>query len=98
MVAEVAKADALFRAGCYNCLKEALAIYQRNKVPQGAFDAALLIAIRVRELGIPAEQSTALAQSLALPTSGPLLTSVELITGELSGFDPVQRAAIQRGR
>ncbi len=35
MVAEVAKADALFRAGCYNCLKEALAIYQKNKVAAG---------------------------------------------------------------
>jgi hypothetical protein len=54
LVAEVAKADALFRAGCYNCLKEALAIYQKNKVGQGAFDAALLIAIREKELGIPA--------------------------------------------
>ena len=98
LVSEVPKADALFRAGCYTCLKEALAIYQKNKVPQGAFDAALLIAVRERELGIPAEQSTALAQSLALPTSGPLLSAVEMVTGELSGFDPVQRAAIQRGR
>jgi tetratricopeptide (TPR) repeat protein len=107
MVAEVARADALFRAGCYNCLKEALAIYQKNKVPQGSFDAALLIAIREKELGIPSDE--ALRPVRELPAEAPslaqggsrstaLLAALELITGELSGFDPVQRAAIQRGR
>ena len=49
-MAEVAKADALFRAGCYTCLKEALTIYQKHKVQQGIFDASLLIAIREKEL------------------------------------------------
>src|SRR5436190_1367535 len=58
-VAEVANADALVRQGCYTCLKEALAIYDKHaaaKVPiagarEGQFDAALLIAIREKELG-----------------------------------------------
>ena len=116
LVAEVARADALFRAGCYTCLKEALAIYQKNKVSQGAFDAALLIAIREKELGIPGDEALRLVRELPalrlappIPSesaplaqggsrSNALLAAVELITGELSGFDPVQRAAIQRGR
>ena len=109
MVAEVAKADALFRAGCYTCLKEALAIYQKNKVPQGAFDAALLIAIREKELGIPADDALRLVhgascgmlrRSLRATSRAALalLDAAQLIIGEFSGFDPVQRAAIQRGR
>ena len=104
LVSEVPKADALFRAGCYTCLKEALSIYQRNKVPQGIFDASLLIAIREKELGMPAlrlappmlPESASLAQDGSRASA--LLAAVELITGELSGFDPVQRAEIQRGR
>ncbi len=110
MVAEVARADALFRAGCYTCLQEALAIYQRNKVGQGAFDAALLIAIREKELGIPSNDALRLVTEL--PADAPslaqgnhfaarrltLLEAAQLVVGELSGFDPVQRAAIQRGR
>ena len=110
MVAEVAKADALFRAGCYTCLKEALAIYQKNKVPQGIFDASLLIAIREKELGIPSEDALRLVE--ALPSEAPplaqgnhfaarrqaLLEAAQLVVGEVSGFDPIQRAAIQRGR
>src|SRR6186997_2133688 len=76
MVAEVAKADALLRSGCYTCLKEALAIYDKHaaaKVPipgarEGQFDAALLIAIREGELGVPNEASWARARALVLPT------------------------------
>ena len=60
VLAELGKADALLRQGCYTCLKEADAIYTRlSAVPkplpaarQGAFDAAMLIAIRERELGM----------------------------------------------
>ena len=60
VLAELGKADALLRQGCYTCLKEAQTIYTRlSAMPkplpaarQGAFDAALLIAIRARELGI----------------------------------------------
>ena len=99
-LAELAKADTLLRDGCYSCLTEALAIYERQKQAQGAFDAALLIAIREKELGMPA---------LRLATAGPedprllaqggerekaLLAAAELIIGETSGLDPVQRAAL----
>ena len=30
VLAELAKADSLFRQGCYTCLQEALAIYERQ--------------------------------------------------------------------
>ena len=71
-VAEVAKADALLQQGCYACLNEALALYDKHassKVPlpgarAGHFNAALLIALRERELGIPGEESMAKALRL----------------------------------
>ena len=90
LVAEIAKADALLRAGCYTCLQDALAIYQRNKVAQGAFDAALLLAVRDRELGIPSDESFARARALALPASRAVLDASDLVIGETSGFDPEQ--------
>lgn len=98
LVADIAKADASLRAGCYTCLQEALAIYQKNKVAQGAFDAALLLAIRERELGIPAQQSWDRATSLALPASKPVLDAAALVIGETGGFDPEQRAAESKAR
>lgn len=94
LVAEVAKADALFRAGCYTCLMEALTIYQKHKVAQGIFDASLLIAIREKELGIPADDSSAAARSVVTLASQPVLEAFELIIGETSGMDPIQRAAL----
>ena len=111
MVADVAKGDALFRAGCYNCLKEALTIYQKHKVQQGIFDASLLIAIREKELGIPADD--ALRRVTELPADAPslaqgnpfaarrlaLLEGAQLVVGETSGLDPIQRGALTgRGR
>ena len=95
MVAEVAKGDALVRAGCFNCLKEALAIYQKHKVVQGIFDATLLIAVREKELGIPSELSIV----APTPASQPVLDAYQLVIGETSGLDPIQRAALTgRGR
>src|SRR4029434_2076389 len=65
LIAEAAKAEALQSAGCYTCLKESLAIFEklrREKVPpagiaEKAFDTALLIAVREKELGIPSEDA-----------------------------------------
>src|SRR6186713_3170110 len=76
LVAEVAKADALVRQGCYSCLTEALSIYDKHaaaKMPipgarEGRFEAALLIAIREKELGIPGEETFARARKLVLPS------------------------------
>ena len=98
-LAELAKADTFLRDGCYSCLKEALAIYERQKHAQGAFDAALLIAIRDKELGIPHESAMEYARQLVTPASQPVLAAAELIIGETSGLDPIQRAALTgRGR
>ena len=93
-VAELAKADSLLRDGCYACLKDALAIYERHQHAQGAFDAALLIAIREKELGIPYESAMANARKLVTPTSQTVLAASELVIGETTGLDPVQRAAL----
>ena len=94
LVADIARGDALLRAGCYTCLKEALEIYQKHRVEQRIFDASLLIAVREKELGIPANGSTAAARSVATPLSQPVLDAFDLIIGETSGLDPIQRAAL----
>jgi tetratricopeptide (TPR) repeat protein len=100
LVAEVAKADSLVQQGCYTCLKEALAIYDKHaaaKVPipgarEGQFEAALLIAIREGELGMPNEGSWARARSLVLPARQAVLDAAELIIGDTTSLDPEQRA------
>ena len=102
LVAEVAKANALVRQGCYTCLKEALSIYDKHaaaKVPipgarEGQFEAALLIAIREKELGIPGDESMARARKLVLPSRQPVLDAAELIIGDTSSLDPEQRALV----
>ena len=63
VLAEMAKAESLVRQGCHTCLTEALAIYERNATlkqappgaARGAFDAAVLLAVREKELGIPGD-------------------------------------------
>jgi len=59
ITAELARADALVAEGCYVCLQDALAIYERiaaaGAAPAAeprAIDAALLLALRERELGL----------------------------------------------
>ena len=93
-IAELARADSLLREGCYVCLNEALLIYQRQKHAQGAFDAAVLIAVREKELGIPPESAMARARQAVTAISQPVLAAAELVIGETSGMDPAQRAAL----
>ena len=112
--AELGKANALVREGCYACLKEALAIFERLSAPprpapgasEGAFEATLLIAMREKELGIPADASLERAAAALRreqrnpkpkdqpPTIAPavLLDAAELVIGETAGLDPEQRA------
>ena len=87
-LAELAKAESLLRNGCYSCLKEAHALYIKHNNPKGIADTAVLIAVRDKELGIPSD----------LAITGPLADAVALISGETSGLDPLQRAAVNRGR
>ena len=108
------KADALVREGCYDCLKEALDIYGRHlnypqrrsaRLYQGYFDAALLIAIRTKELGIystgygPMDLARSASNMLPppIPPAVPwtvLLEAADLVIGETSGMDPEQRAQL----
>jgi tetratricopeptide (TPR) repeat protein len=65
LIAEFGKAQALLREGCYGCLQEAQSIFERLSAPprpvpgaaRGAFDATLLVAMREKELGLPADAS-----------------------------------------
>ena len=109
-LAEIAKAEALLREGCYTCLKESLALFEkhagtaprngaRQQAPlagskEGAFNAALLIAIREKELGIPGDESMQRARQLVLPARQPILDAADLIIGDTTSLDPEQRAAI----
>lgn len=114
MVADIARADALVAAGCYTCLKEALAVFEKHlqakRQPPGlvdkVFNAALLVALREQELGIPGEESMAKALRLlatvpqspvaqgkpaALPRKV-IFDAAELIIGDTTSLDPEQRA------
>jgi tetratricopeptide (TPR) repeat protein len=79
VVAELGKATALVREGCYTCLKDAQTIFERLSAPprpapgaaEGAFEATLLIAMREKELGIPAEVSLDRARQHALRIGAP---------------------------
>ena len=102
LVADTVQAEAAFRAGCYTCLKESLAIYERHlqtKQPpvgthQRAFDAALLIAIREKELGIPADVAMIKARQLVVPTRLAVLEAAELFIGDTTGLDAEQRSQV----
>jgi tetratricopeptide (TPR) repeat protein len=105
LLAEVSAGDALVREGCYQCLERALATYERvAETPQapstarrGAFDTAILLAVRAKELGIPPERFLSRARhhtTLLPPPTAPepppevYLEAAELFVGEMSGFDP----------
>jgi tetratricopeptide (TPR) repeat protein len=115
LLAELGKAQVLQRDGCYHCMVEALAVFDRvvasPRAPadavRGAFDTAVMLAVRSKELGLPSERYFDRARGLvpgltALP--GSLAPSVYLdaaaaIVGELSGFDPeVRQKAPRRPR
>lgn len=73
LIAELGTARTLVAAGCYRCLQEALATYERllsapNGPPdahRGAFEAALLLTLRAKELGLPHEMWLKRAVELA---------------------------------
>lgn len=114
VVAEMGKATALVREGCYSCLKEAQTIFERLSVPprpapgaaEGAFEATLLVAMREKELGLPADALLERARQLAsrvdnakegvasTVTPTVLLDAAALVIGETAGLDPEQRAQL----
>lgn len=74
----MAEADALFTRACYTCLTKAfqtydtlrLAGFQPAVIARKAFDTAILLAMREKELGMAAEPWIRTAATLA-PASGP---------------------------
>ena len=80
LLADIGKADMLLRDGCYRCLEDALAIYERAaaapRPPAGAqsrvFDALVLLAVRAKELGMPPDAHLAKARDLASQLPAPL--------------------------
>jgi tetratricopeptide (TPR) repeat protein len=100
---DVSRADQLVRDGCYRCLTEALAIYQRLLDPSArivgvgprAFETALLIALREKELGIPPAAAFDRAKTIAAtlqplpgtPAPGVFIELAELVQGEISGLE-----------
>lgn len=106
LVAEAASADATLRAGCYRCLEDALSVYERvaalprapERARRGAFEAALLLAIRDGELGLdPGPHLDRARRHGALVDPGTGLApqayfdAADLVVGELSGLDPEAR-------
>lgn len=96
---ELARADALVSAGCYRCLEEALTLYTNAGARAGsrAYDVAVLLAVRQRELGI--RDSDYLPVAVALGRHDPsdrskLLTDVAgLLPWHPSASNPDERDA-----
>jgi tetratricopeptide (TPR) repeat protein len=110
-LADVTRAEALVHAGCYRCLQEAYEIYtglagrSPDRAVRGAFDVTLLMAVREKEVGVPADRSLTRARTLLSrlsrsPASGGtqatldpaiLLEAAEAFVGDLSGLDSDER-------
>jgi tetratricopeptide (TPR) repeat protein len=109
-VNELGQAHALLNVGCYECLREALAIYDRIAIVKnapaearhGAFNAAVLLLVRAKELGLPEgpalERARSRAAELPPGSADAFFAAIALTTGESSGFDPEQRETRGRAR
>jgi tetratricopeptide (TPR) repeat protein len=106
-------AQRLMAEGCYRCLQDAFAAYEREatatrsrRARRGMFNAALLLALRAKELGLPSELLLGQVQQLAtqlgdeglgpLPSAQTYLSALALVQGDLGGLDPDQRATQAR--
>lgn len=114
-IAEVKRAEALLLEGCYRCLEETLdAMEQFAGAPHPpthaarlAFEAAILLTVRAKELGVPAEPFLLRARRMAhaLATTAPAgvspavyLDAAEQVMGDTSGLDPEVREERARTR
>lgn len=117
---DLSRAAGLVNEGCYRCLQEALAIYESaaasNPSPataRGALQAAVLVAIRARELGLPdtaaldAARTWAARQPPGRAPSGAsaetfvaetYVAALQLVAGEVSGMAPEERERRNRER
>ncbi|HWI20925.1 MAG TPA: hypothetical protein VNT81_24390 [Vicinamibacterales bacterium] len=106
-VAEMPKGEALLSDGCYTCLQQSLALFEKAlamKAPpahaaERAFDAALLIWLREKELAMLNDESLARVKRLLVPSRQPVFDAAQLIVGDTTGLDPEMRARLTgRGR
>ena len=93
--AELARADALVREGCYRCLTDAFEIYERaaatGDAPAAglkAIDTSLLLALREREIGLGDGRSLERAIALAAGQPAPYDIGVYLAVAEVQGWHP----------
>ena len=107
LLAQVGVANEQRQAGCYACLVEALAIFERAaadpRAPattrRAAFETSVLLAARAKELGLPASGWLQRAQDLAKglqPDATALpperyLAALAVLVGETAGLDPEMR-------
>src|SRR5919109_1969436 len=92
---ELARAQTLAAAGCYSCLVDALAIYEKAGARRAAFETALFVVLRDKELGIPEDAALAKARTLAAalgPDAVLLAELADLTQGEPTGQDPDKSA------
>lgn len=98
---DLAAADALVRAGCYTCLRDAAATYDTAAglrrapadVPQKRFETLILLTLRAKEIGLAFEPWLDRARTAAtmLPASSgaaSVLELAELAPMDTSGFAP----------
>jgi len=73
--------ERLIRQGCYRCLEQAFAEAEAHGAATQAFEAAALLVLRSKELGLPTEPWLGHARSRAAadPSLTPYLTMVEAI-------------------
>jgi tetratricopeptide (TPR) repeat protein len=77
-VAFDAATDALIRRGCYRCLEQAYEKAQSQGARMQAFEAATLLTLRSKELGLPSDEWLGRARALA-GTDTALLPYVDMV-------------------
>jgi tetratricopeptide (TPR) repeat protein len=105
---DLAPADALFDAGCYRCLQQAFEVYERAlahpqppaRARDAAFAAALLLALREKELGLAATPWLDRAATLARPEERIYLDIAASLpwtsAGAATDFEPRRAQASER--
>ena len=114
LLSELGQAQVLLREGCYRCLVDALAAFERvaaaPRAPvsavQGAFETAVMLSVRAKEIGLDADEFLAKARAFATrmppvagaPAPATYLDAAAAFIGETSGLDPEVRQKLPRRR
>jgi tetratricopeptide (TPR) repeat protein len=78
----------LIARGCYRCLDQAFAEAKRRGDERLAFEAAALLALRSKELGLPYDEWMTAARTHAGPDAAPVLSALESIAPHPLSGDP----------